>query len=272
MSRMAFSVATWNILATSYIRRRFYPGTPPQVLDAGWRVPALARHATTLDVDILCLQEVEPAAYNALGATLGAAAYEGTLARKGRNRPDGCATFFRTHRFTLAAQKRIAYTDGDGGPDSGHIGQLLTLESGKRRLAVFNTHLKWDQPQIEAAKQFGYRQIMQALNELATAGVDGRILCGDFNVTPDSDVIKAVEAAGMNYAHRGRAGLATCNSNREAKLIDYLFFDAALRATPVLPQKIGDDTILPSLEQPSDHLPLAAEFDWADDASATSRA
>jgi mRNA deadenylase 3'-5' endonuclease subunit Ccr4 len=269
---MSFSVATWNILATSYIRREYYPQTPPPILDPGWRVPAVAQHAATLGVDILCLQEVEAAAYHALGGTLGAAGYEGTLARKGHNRPDGCAIFFRTNRFALAGQKRIAYVDGDGGPDSGHIGQLLTLESGNRRLAVFNTHLKWDAPQTARERQFGYRQIMQAFEALAAAPVDGRILCGDFNVTPESDVVKALEAAGMHYAHRGCSGIATCDSNHEAKLIDYVFFAGALRATPVLPPKIGDDTVLPSLEQPSDHLSLAAEFDWTDEAGATSRA
>jgi mRNA deadenylase 3'-5' endonuclease subunit Ccr4 len=258
-----FSVATWNILATSYIRREFYPKTPRQALDPAWRVPALASRAAALDVDILCLQEVEVPAFITLQESLGAAGYEGKYAGKGHNRPDGGAVFFRRANFALIDEKRIAYADGNGGLDSGNIAQLLTLGSGERRLAVLNTHLKWDPPHTEPERQLAYRQIHLALDALAQASpLDARILCGDFNVTPESDVVQAVLAAGMDYAHRDCWGIATCNSNRKAKLIDYLFFSGPLRANPVMPEAIADETVLPSLEQPSDHLPLVAGFEW----------
>ena len=63
-------------------------------------------------------------------------------------------------------------------------------------------------------------------------------MCGDFNVTPESTVVEALFAAGMNYAHRDCAGIATCNSHRHASLIDYLFFDGPLLAKPFLPDPI----------------------------------
>jgi mRNA deadenylase 3'-5' endonuclease subunit Ccr4 len=235
---MAFSIATWNILATSYIRREFYPQTPPEVLDPAWRLPAVARRAAALGVDILCLQEVEVPAYAALQESM--AGFAGVYVAKGRGRPDGCATFFRKSSLTLSAEE-----------------PLLTLNQGGRKFAVLNTHLKWDPPGTPRERQVGYRQVMQAIDALAQAGpVDGRILCGDLNVTPDSAVVEAVLAAGMNYAHRQCAGIATCNSNRQAKLIDYLFFSGSLHAKPVRPEPIDDETILPSPGQPSDHLPL----------------
>jgi len=261
---MPFSVATWNILATAYIRRDFYPKVPRQVLDPAWRVPALARRAAALGVDILCLQEVEAPAFAALQDSLGAE-YTGLHARKGYNRPDGCATFFRGGRFTLTGDRRVAFADGNGGLDSGHIGQLLTFDQEGRRLAVLNTHLKWDPPLTERARQVGYRQILLALDALRETGsLEARILCGDFNVTPESTVVEALFAAGMNYAHRDCAGIATCNSHRHASLIDYLFFDGPLRAKPFPPDPIDGNTMLPSHEQPSDHLPLAAEFEWVE--------
>jgi mRNA deadenylase 3'-5' endonuclease subunit Ccr4 len=256
-----FSVATWNILATAYIRREYYPQTSRELLDPACRVPALALRAAQLDVDVLCLQEVERDAFAAIAEGLTAAGYEGRYARKGHNRPDGCATFVRTGSFALRAERRIVYADGNGGGDSGHVGQLLTLENDGRHIAVLNTHLKWDPPDTPRAEQWGYRQIQLALAALEQTGVDARIVCGDFNVTPESDVVSALLEAGMDYAHRACAGIATCNANRKARLIDYLFHSVALRATPVLPPPIDDDTVLPAANEPSDHLPLIAGFE-----------
>jgi len=233
------------------------------VLDPSWRVPALVRHAAVLDVDILCLQEVETATFTALQEGLASAGYTGIDARKGRNRPDGCAIFLQTARFALLESRRVAYADGAGALDSGHIAQLAILSDEGKRLAVLNTHLKWDPPGIARERQWAYRQILQAIETLRLAGpFDGQIVCGDFNVTPESDVVEALRAAGMDYAHHGAARIATCNSNREARLIDYLFHSRSLRAHPVLPSTVDGQTLLPSYEQPSDHVPLLAEFEW----------
>jgi endonuclease/exonuclease/phosphatase (EEP) superfamily protein YafD len=69
-------------------------------------------------------------------------------------------------------------------------------------------------------------------------------------------------AAGYAFAHMGRAHTRSAVANGRAKLIDYVFHTAGLRACPLDPPSITDDTRLPSLDQPSDHLPLLAEFDW----------
>ena len=69
--------------------------------------------------------------------------------------------------------------------------------------------------------------------------------------------------AGLEDAHRGCSGVFTCNSNGQPKLIDYLFHDALLHATPMRPLPITAHTPLPSRECPSDHTPLVAEFSLA---------
>ncbi len=51
---MGFTLATWNILATAYVRREFYPRTPPEVLNPVWRVPEVARPAAAPDVGHPC--------------------------------------------------------------------------------------------------------------------------------------------------------------------------------------------------------------------------
>ena len=78
-----FSLCTWNILATSYIRPEYYPNTPPAILDPGWRLPALVRRARELQADILCLQEVEAASFATLRSGLEPQGYAGRLAMKG---------------------------------------------------------------------------------------------------------------------------------------------------------------------------------------------
>src|SRR5688572_6528119 len=90
---VSFTVATYNVLATAYIKPEWYPGVSDHLLRAETRVPALVRHVEALGADVLCLQEVEPDVFAALGDRLGPLGYAGYYQQKGRNRPDGCATF-----------------------------------------------------------------------------------------------------------------------------------------------------------------------------------
>jgi endonuclease/exonuclease/phosphatase family metal-dependent hydrolase len=230
------------------------------VLDPAWRVPALVRHAAALGMDILCLQEVESTVFPALQAGLAPLGYAGIHDLKGGSKPDGCATFYLTGCFNLASHRRLSFTDGDPRPDSGHIAQLLTLEREGRRLAIANTHLKWDQPETPRDRQWGHRQISRILDALPEEA--NQVICGDLNVTPQSDVVETLRARGFDSTHRDCSGLYTCNSNRQPKLIDYIFFRGHLSARPVRPVSIEAATPLPSRDQPSDHLPLIASFDW----------
>jgi mRNA deadenylase 3'-5' endonuclease subunit Ccr4 len=261
---MVFTLGSWNILATAYIRAAWYPNTPSEVLAPGWRVPAVVQHALTLNADILCLQEVEPAAFEALHEGMAARGYDGELAMKD-GRPDGCATFYRRELFSMVESRRLVYADGlDGGPASGHIALKSVLTAGGKRLAVLNTHLKWDPPGTTHDHQWGYRQVRQAIEAL-DADVEvtpAQVLCGDLNVSSETDVIRALRAAGFDYAHRLLPGIYTCNSDRQAKLIDHLFFRGPLDPDPIRPPVIDSRTPLPSLDWPSDHLPLLARFNW----------
>ena len=261
---MSFTVATYNVLATAYIRAEWYPNTPPAMLAASKRVPALVRHVTALGADVLCLQEVERETYDAIEAHLGAHGYAGSFAGKGQRRPDGCATFLRTEAFAPAEFLRLAYRDGQGGgPPSGHVAQLAVVQHGGRSLGVANTHLKWDPPGTPREAQYGYRQVKELLAECeAHAGVPW-IVCGDLNATPGSDVIAALRAAGFEFTHHASTGAYTCNSNADAKTIDYLFHASALRSEPLPLPLVGDHTPLPGPDQPSDHLAVSARFEWS---------
>ncbi len=252
----SFRVATWNILATSYIRPKFYPSTPPSVLDPDWRIPAVVDHAAGLDVDILCLQEVERPVFAALATGLAQPGYAGAFAPKDGGKPDGCATFLRTSVCELLAEQRLVYAD------SGHIGQLLLLNVSGTRVALLNTHFKWDPPQTPPDQQIGLRQAKLALAALQQeeSSSDIQMICGDFNATPDSGLVDCLIQAGFDYTHRSSVNAFTCNSNGQPKLIDYVFFRGPARAEPEPLLPIDGLTALPSPEQPSDHLPLIARI------------
>jgi endonuclease/exonuclease/phosphatase family metal-dependent hydrolase len=262
---MAFLVATYNVLATAYIKPEWYPFSPQELLDPLRRIPALVEHIAQLQSDVLCLQEVEDALYAAIERRLAPLGYAGSLARKGQDKPDGCATFFLTDAFELVRFVRVEYQDaGWGRPSSGHVAQILVLKDGQRFLGIANTHLKWDSPNLPRDQHHGYRQIRQLLQErhLHAPECSGWVICGDLNVTPDSPVVEALHGAGFEFSHAGCDQAATCNPNRRAKMIDFVFHDRALRAEPLALPAVGNQTPLPGPGQPSDHVAVLARFEW----------
>lgn len=140
---MSFTVATYNILANTYIRPTWYPHTPQRMLVAAQRGPALVRHILGLAADVLCLQEVEDDMFEALEVGLRPGGYTGHFAKKARGKPDGCAMFFRTQVFAALDIARVEYLDGaEGHAHSGHIAQLVLLQHAHRTLGIANTHLR----------------------------------------------------------------------------------------------------------------------------------
>jgi endonuclease/exonuclease/phosphatase family metal-dependent hydrolase len=153
------------------------------------------------------------------------------------------------------------------GLDSGHIAQIGVLERNATAASpawifgIANTHLKWDPPDAPQNSQYGIRQMRQRLAALPGLAPECRawIICGDFNAEPDSAPVAALRAAGFEHSLAGVAGAATCNANRRAQLVDYIFYNAALSASPIGAPRVADDTPLPlSIDEPSDHVAVAA--------------
>jgi mRNA deadenylase 3'-5' endonuclease subunit Ccr4 len=266
---MSFHIVTWNVLATAYLGRGDYYSVPPEVLDPDWRIPALVRHAADLDADVLCLQEVEADVFAALQTGLEPEGYACLCEFKGRGKPDACATFFRTGTFALRQAVRVEYHDDENGPGrhSGFIALLAALKCGTRLLGVANTHLRWDRPGTAKERQVGYRQaaeLIEACRRFAPP-CDAWVVCGDFNRGPTSEVVATFRQAGFAFAHAGRPHVRSAVANHKASLIDYLFHTEKLAARPIDPLVVSDRTLLPSKELPSDHLPLAAEFEWVEE-------
>ena len=107
-------VATYNILASAYIQRARYPRSPAMVLTPAWRIPALLQQISTLEADILCLQEVEPETLAAINSRLGSRGHASCYARKGGDSPEGCSTFYR-HGCARLIEEAVQVVVGSGG-------------------------------------------------------------------------------------------------------------------------------------------------------------
>jgi mRNA deadenylase 3'-5' endonuclease subunit Ccr4 len=258
----SLSIASYNVLADSYVKPEWYPNVDPEILRWDRRKFALAERIARLDADIICLQEVEADAYALIERSLAAKGYNGLYAKKGNGKPDGCAIFFRQEGLRFAGRYTIYYRDGRREvPDSGHLALIVSFEREWGVINVVTTHLRWGQDYKPPEAHIGYWQIRELMDERFKADQTAHawIVCGDLNAQADSPVVKELLGNGFVDAYAGREQ-ATCNPNGKAKRIDYIFHTSGLRAEPAKIMEIDDLTPLPSADEPSDHLAVMATF------------
>ncbi|NOK22942.1 endonuclease/exonuclease/phosphatase family protein [Corallococcus carmarthensis] len=256
---MDLRIASYNILADAYIKPEWFPHTPADLLQPRSRHALLAWRIVGLDADIVCLQEVEPDSFAALQEALAPRGYAGVMAQKQQGRPDGCAVF---HRLERSPGHRIHYFSDrlEDGRVSGHLALVVDFDVGGDRLRVACTHLRWDRPDRPVAQHQGMQQATELIDELIRRDPEALwIVCGDFNARPGEPLVQAFEAAGLRDAYAGRHQ-PTCNANGSPKAIDFLFHSSALRAQPDPLPVVEAQTPLPSEQEPSDHLPIAARL------------
>src|SRR5688572_4974658 len=118
---MAFSVATYNVLAAAYASKRLYPRTPTSLLRATYRRSLLLPYLLGLDADILCLQEVDAETFATLQHGLSAAGFVAAFVQKTNGKPDGCAILACRDCAAWMRHTHLAYNDrSPDGPSSGH--------------------------------------------------------------------------------------------------------------------------------------------------------
>ena len=240
-------VVSWNVLADAYVRREYYPHTTPEVLDRAKRRRAVAeRLAKLADADVICLQEIDSALFALAEEKLPGST--GRLFRK-RGRGEGCAVFVRHALTTDPEWRELVFSDR-----SGHIALGCTFGG----MSVVATHLKWEPEGTPAESHRGRVQLAEILDAWTTSS---KIICGDFNAEPESDVLALAKERGLVDAYASLPDAYTCNANGKKKRIDFILTTSDFVATPSPLPAIDDDTPLPSEAEPSDHIAIEARLD-----------
>jgi len=227
------------------------------------------------DAEFFCLQEVWSAPYEHLdGAAAGSDVIDHAEimvygrqeieARLGRHK-----VFFHPHHLNdyglmTLVSKRLAVVDsGDvfvhrerGFVPEGNLGaharnlQYVTVERPGGPLSVVNFHGLWN----GLGKGDSDERIEQSrkILEFLAGRREPLILCGDFNLSPDTESLRMIEAAGLRnlVAEFGARSTRTSLYARQEKFADYVFVSEEV--------EVGDFRVLPDVV--SDHAPLLIEF------------
>jgi mRNA deadenylase 3'-5' endonuclease subunit Ccr4 len=256
-----FSAATYNILADASIRPDRYRGCLAESLAPGPRRRLLLDRIAALDVDLLMLQEVEPAAHQAIAQRLGDG-YLGVFAQR-RGRPDGASVFARRACVSLDRHDVLHYQAHASGDDQ--LALLCHLRIGSRRLLIASTHLQWCPDNTPIEQHIGRAQMIELLGHMHATDADATwILAGDLNATSGSSVITAAIERGLMLSAKAQRPWDTCNANGRPRKLDYLLIrDGQLEPHPGTLMRLHRDTPLPSLSEPSDHLALRIDYRFA---------
>lgn len=227
------------------------------------------------DADFLCLQEVWSAPYEGLeGVPAGADAIaHAEIMVHGRQEIgallDGHAAFFHPNHLndyglmTLVSTALRVVELGDvfvhrerGYVPEGNLGlharnlQFVTVEGRSGPLSVVNFHGLWN----GQGKGDSDERITQSRRILKF--LEGRreplVLCGDFNLLPDTESLRMLELAGLRnlVAQSGATSTRTSLYTRADPFADYVFVSDEI--------DVRDFRVLP--EEVSDHAPLLLEF------------
>lgn len=257
MNELHFTAATYNVLANAYVRPQRYPDSPAAALEPVARRARLLERIAKLDVDLLGLQEVEPDAHEAIAARLGDA-YLGIHAMR-PGRPEGCSVFLRRSKVALLDSRVHHYAARS---DDHQLALIVRVAIGDVVLAFATTHLQWCPDETSPDEHVGHRQMVELLDQL-DASEQGHpwLVSGDFNAISRSCVLEAALARGLAFGAAKLRPWDTCNANRRPRKLDYLLYTRE-RFVPnpdPLPT-LRRDTPMPSLVEPSDHLPLRIAF------------
>jgi endonuclease/exonuclease/phosphatase family metal-dependent hydrolase len=227
------------------------------------------------DADFVCLQEIWSAPYDGLeGAPAGGVPLShDEIMVTGKQEIgallDGHRVFFHPHHLddyglmTLVSKRLDVVESGDvfvhrerGYVPEGDIGhharnvQFVTVATAQGRVSVMNFHGLWNG---QGKRDSGDRlaQSRRLVDFLAGRG-EPFVLCGDFNLAPDTKSLKMLEAASLRnlVAEFGVSSTRTSLYTRPGKFADYVFVsaDVEVRGFRVLPDEV------------SDHAPLMLEF------------
>ncbi len=132
------------------------------------------------------------------------------------------------------------------------------FETANGLLRVAGAHVRWQAPIAHPDQHIGYRQARELVDyrqALSPAAVT--VVWGDLNVPPESPVLGLFRQQGFIDAF-AEDPQPTCNPNRRAQRIDFMLVLGVCRLTTDRLASIDNHTLMPSMSEPSDHLPIVA--------------
>lgn len=239
-------IATFNTLADSYTGYGDYNHAPAGLMQRGARIRPLTELITSLNADVVGLQEVERPLVDALDAT---GEWQTFWTKKGKTKaPDGCLTLVRKGLVADRDKPEVVhYSDG-----SGHVAQVVKIDG----IAIGNTHIKWELPNRIA-------QTQELLARIATE--PHVVLMGDFNDRPGEPARELVAQAGFRNIPEDNMPTAFIADREGPASLDLL----AVRGlqAELVPIQFGPDFDIgeiPSYRHPSDHVPILAQVTLPD--------
>lgn len=232
-------IATLNALADSYLGRGDYSHAAAELMRPGARIRPLVELITSLNADVVGMQEVERPLVEALEAT---GEWQAFWAKKAAKAPDGCLTLVR-NGIAIEGRKPedMYYND-----DSGHVAQITKIGG----ITIANTHIKWG---LE-------NRIPQTEELLAKVATDRHVvLIGDFNDRPGEPARQLVAEAGFrNILEDDMPTAYIADQDGLASLDLFAVRDLRAELEPIFGLDF-DMTEIPNDRCSSDHIPVLGE-------------
>jgi mRNA deadenylase 3'-5' endonuclease subunit Ccr4 len=226
-----FSLLSYNLLCSVYIEPNYFPYHPAPILDHSNRRTLAYQNLVNLNNDILCLQEVLESDYKQYYSVhLAQHNYSSLFSRRTCVRDvklDGCAIFYNNRLFELVDEKTINYIDYPSNDSKDNIAQLALLqfhENQKELLCIINTHILYN-PNRGDIKLGQLQLLFSGLNEFLRSYTDDKsnsihiILAGDFNATPQSQLIHYIVRGYLDCSEANRYNLDGTSSHNHISRI-----------------------------------------------------
>ncbi|KAK3578525.1 hypothetical protein CHS0354_007781 [Potamilus streckersoni] len=212
-----FTIMSYNVLAQHLLEdnMNLYTHCSQSSLDWKHRKRRLKEEFQKHNLDIICLQEVQDDHYQEFFLPeLSKLGYDGVYKRRTGDKKDGCATFYKTHKFIVQDFIPVEYYRPNGGfiLDRDNVALIVKLRPktddliANDCLCVANTHLLFN------PRQGGIKlaQLAILLAEMDKHMYDQNfgkhcslygpaIICGDFNSEPFSDLYNFVVRGNLKY-------------------------------------------------------------------------
>ncbi|GAB6032656.1 hypothetical protein CHUAL_011534 [Chamberlinius hualienensis] len=280
-NHVSFRLLQWNVLSQALgLQKDNFVMCPREALDWPKRRFRMLEEILTYSPDFICLQEVDH--FKFLQATLAKVGYRGKFVPKpdspciyvkDNNGPDGCAIFFNYSKFELIRlETRIVEIWYIQSNQVALLG-IFRLRGTQQEICVVTTHLKARRGTFLSNLR---NEQGKDLLEFIHTHYGGRpvLICGDFNAEP-SEMVYSTMLNSINPQLSSCYASATGveppfttwkirDDGEVCHTLDYIFYnrnnlqvDRLLRFPDAL--NIGRNRV-PSLQYPSDHFSLVADF------------